>query len=128
MSKSLVKPFSNAYDNESDDRSNNKSISRTVENCESSESLPNGETPIKNPTYNGPLIILKREEELKRESNLMLNKISSNSLVKAPYKEISPRKGLGSSLSGWNDVIQTDNSITKLMTGPNSTIYETLAS
>ena len=100
----MVKPFSNAYENE-DGISNNKSISRTVENCESSESLPNGETPIKNPTYNGPLIILKREEELKRESNLMLNKISSNSLVKAPYKEVSPRKGLGSSLSGWNDVI-----------------------
>ena len=124
----MVKPFSNVYDNESDDVSNNKSISRTVENCESSESLPNGETPIKNPTYSGPLIILKREEELKRESNLILNKISSNSLVKASYKEVSPRKGLGSSLSGWNDVMQTDNSITKLMTGPNSTIYETLAS
>ena len=80
--------------------SNTRTNSKSIEKLDSNESLA-AETPIKVPTYSGPVITLKREEELKKQSNLMLNMISSSSLSKAPYREISPRDRLSSSLSGW---------------------------
>ena len=62
-----------------------------MERVESGDSLANGETPIKNPTYARPLISIRREVEPRKESNLILNKISSTSLSNPANREASPR-------------------------------------
>ena len=126
--KPLSKPSANnPYGRDSNHLLIHESTGRSLERVESHGTLALQETPSRNHFKGGTVLTLRKEEATRAGGNLILNKNSSHSISQALSRGRSPRRVIGSSLERTEArPLEGENSMSKLVSRHNSTIYEPL--
>ena len=126
--KPLSKPgANNPYGRDSSHLLIREGTGRSLERVESHGALALQETPSRNHFKGGTVLTLRKEEAQGAGGNLILNKNSSHSVSQALSRGRSPRRVIGSSLERSEARrLEGENSMSKLVSRHNSTIYEPL--